>query len=91
MPASNTRPDAFFLPTNNLANAQTIVREIEVLLAERGIELRPPPPIPSTCCGRGCHGCVWQGYFAALGYWREQAREMLFSVEHEVAASLTTD
>jgi hypothetical protein len=25
------------------------------------------------CCGRGCNGCVWEGYFAAVAYWRDEA------------------
>ncbi|WP_294251096.1 oxidoreductase-like domain-containing protein [Propionivibrio sp.] len=39
--------------------------------------MRQPPPVPNTCCGRGCNGCVWQGYFEALSYWRDQASELL--------------
>jgi len=39
--------------------------------------LRPPPPEPTTCCGRGCNGCVWDGYYTALGYWRDDVIEML--------------
>ncbi|WP_252374483.1 oxidoreductase-like domain-containing protein [Hydrogenophaga sp. 2FB] len=35
--------------------------------------LRPPPPEPTTCCERGCNGCVWEGYYAALNFWREDA------------------
>lgn len=43
-----------------------------------GVTLRPPPPEPTTCCGRGCNGCVWEGWLGAVAYWREQA-ELLIS------------
>ncbi len=76
MPDTNACPDPFSLPMNNLADAQALVRTIEALLSQRGLSLRPPPPVPNTCCGRGCNGCVWQGYYAALTYWRGQAREL---------------
>ncbi|MDP1685375.1 MAG: oxidoreductase-like domain-containing protein [Hydrogenophaga sp.] len=49
--------------------------------ARRGVDLdvalRPPPPEPTTCCGRGCNGCVWDGYYTALGYWRDDALDLL--------------
>lgn len=38
-----------------------------------GVALRPPPPEPTSCCGRGCNGCVWEGYYSAVDYWREEA------------------
>ncbi len=42
-----------------------------------GVTLRTPPPEPSSCCGRGCNGCVWEGYYSAVNYWREEALLML--------------
>ncbi len=38
-----------------------------------GVTLRQPPPEPTTCCGRGCNGCVWEGFYSAAAYWREEA------------------
>ena len=76
-PNTHALPDPFALPMHDLADAETVVSEIEALLSARSLSLRPPPPVPTTCCGRGCNGCVWQGYFEALQYWRNQAKELL--------------
>ena len=50
---------------------------LQQALAARGLSLREPPAAPTTCCGGGCNGCVWESYYAALDYWREQALELL--------------
>ena len=51
----------------------------------RGLDLdsalRPPPPEPQTCCGRGCNGCVWEGFYAALAHWRLEAMALLAGVK----------
>ncbi len=42
-----------------------------------GMTLRAPPPQPTTCCGRGCNGCVWEGYYTAVDNWCEDAELIL--------------
>ena len=44
---------------------------------QAGLTLRNPPPEPTTCCGRGCNGCVWEGWYAAAAWWREEAEAAL--------------
>ncbi|MBP6615742.1 MAG: oxidoreductase [Aquabacterium sp.] len=46
---------------------------LQARAAAQGLSLRPPPPEPTSCCGRGCNGCVWEGYYAATTYWRDEA------------------
>lgn len=52
-----------------LAQFQSLTAQAHAL----GITLRLPPALPSTCCGRGCHGCVWEGFFSAAAYWLEES------------------
>ena len=47
----------------------TLTRHAQAL----GLTLRPPPPEPTACCGRGCNGCVWEGFLAAATFWQEDA------------------
>ncbi len=63
-------------PTN-LAEAQALIVRVQALLHAQGVVLRPPPPEPTTCCGRGCNGCVWEGWLAAVNYWRDEASLLL--------------
>jgi hypothetical protein len=51
--------------------------EGEALLQAKGLVLRRPPVAPTTCCGRGCNGCVWEGFVDAANYWREDALTLL--------------
>ena len=65
------------MPLSDGPSAQTFFAEAQVLAVQCGVTLRTPPPEPTTCCGRGCNGCVWEGFFAAATFWREDALEAL--------------
>lgn len=60
-----------------LEATQAIFSELQQRALAAGVTLRPPPPAPTTCCGRGCNGCVWEGFYAAVDYWRQEALLLL--------------
>ena len=78
MQARFTRLDAALVPLGDLATARALITHLRGRVQrERGQDLdaalRSPPPEPNSCCGRGCHGCVWEGYYEALHHWRADA------------------
>ncbi|MDB5929024.1 MAG: hypothetical protein JWR60_731 [Polaromonas sp.] len=60
-------------PPGSREQAQALFSHLLQCAGDRGISLRQPPPEPTSCCGRGCNGCVWEGFYAAADYWREEA------------------
>jgi hypothetical protein len=60
-------------PISDHATALALVAQLQERAAQSGLALSPPPPDPVGCCGRGCQGCVWEGYFQAVAYWRDEA------------------
>jgi hypothetical protein len=53
------------------------IAQFQLRLQTAGHHFREPPPEPTTCCGRGCNGCVWESYEAALMWWYEEAGKLL--------------
>jgi Protein of unknown function (DUF1653)/Oxidoreductase-like protein, N-terminal len=70
------------MPLTDTATARALVAHLRGRAQrERGLDLdaalRPPPPEPDSCCGRGCNGCVWEGFYEALQHWRTDALALL--------------
>jgi len=65
------------MPLMDGPSAQAFFAAAQTLAWQCGVTLRQPPPEPTTCCGRGCHGCVWEGFFTAATCWREDALAVL--------------
>ncbi len=70
-------PNAVNFPITDRETARAVMDHLMERAARRQIELREQPPEPVGCCGRGCTGCVWEGYYAAVEYWRDEALLML--------------
>ena len=58
-------------------SARAMFEALQQQARAHSVLLRAPPPEPTTCCGRGSHGCVWEGFYTALDGWRSDALALL--------------
>ncbi|TDP12645.1 oxidoreductase family protein [Roseateles asaccharophilus] len=66
-------PAMFDGPISDRAGALRLRRELQALAAQRGVALSPPPEEPDNCCDSGCEAaCVWETFYAEMGYWRDE-------------------
>ena len=65
------------LPLADLTTARATFDALQRRASDAGVSLRNPPPEPVGCCGRGCNGCVWEGFYAAASWWRDEALQQL--------------
>lgn len=61
-------------PISDRDAAHACMKAFQQQASTLGLALRQPPPEPTTCCGRGCNGCVWEGYYSAVTFWCEDAQ-----------------
>ena len=73
MSGSTTASSSAPARATDAASAQAMFAQLQQQAGAAGITLRAPPPEPTSCCGRGCNGCVWEGFLDAADYWREEA------------------
>lgn len=77
------RHDPAQVPLADLPTVHALIAHLRSAAQQQGIDLdtalRPPPPEPTTCCERGCNGCVWEGFYGALAGWRCDALALLAS------------
>lgn len=60
-----------FDPIQSSDQARVVFDLLRCLAHQIEVELKPTPSEPTSCCGKGCEGCVWIAFFEAAERWRQ--------------------
>ncbi len=55
------------------AEARALVRAVLARAKAADVALPAAPAEPTNCCDSGCIGCVWEGFYSEVTYWRDEA------------------
>jgi hypothetical protein len=68
-----SRSSIIFDPIQTADAARLVFELINSIALQKKVTLKATPVEPTSCCGRGCDGCVWSAFVQAAEHWRQGA------------------
>jgi Oxidoreductase-like protein, N-terminal len=68
-----SKSNIIFDPIQTVDAVRQVFELIHSIALQANVSLKPVPSEPTSCCGRGCEGCVWISFVNAAEHWRQGA------------------